>query len=114
MRAEKSVKTRASSPRFFLSQKGDGWVVAGSKNGRNRNLLSSLSLELIVHSKDEFVRLSMKIPHSSLSFNVPYKDSTCAYSSPLCSFCVLNLLWLRQMCLVVPLRLLATMTLPPP
>ena len=101
MRAEKSVKMRASSPRFFCRKRG--WrVVAGSKIGRNRNLLSSLSLELIVHSKDKFVRLSMKIPHSSLSFNVPYKDSTCAYSSPLCSFCVLNLLWLRQMCLVVP------------
>ena len=83
-------------------------MVAGAKNGRNRNLLSSLSLELIVHSKDKFARLSMKIPHSSLSFNVPYKDSTCAYSSPLCSFCVLNLLWLRQMYLAVPLRLLAT------
>ena len=56
MRAEKSTKTRASSPRFFLSQKGDGWVVSGSKNGHNRNLLTLLSLDLIVHSKDEFVR----------------------------------------------------------
>ena len=49
----------------------------------------------------------------NLILNCSIHDSICDFSSPLVSSFSLNWLLHRQMCLVAPLRLLATMTLPP-
>ena len=72
------------------------------------NQLRNLFVENYSPSKDKIFDSSMKIPDSSLSFNVPQKTRYAIFPLRLSSFLLLKLLSLRQMCQVVQLSSLAT------